>query len=277
LEVSPIGFASHIGVSPSCGFFPCLVGETRTMLASRRMAWGVGWQAIRQAPELAEATASASSEHQWRIGQSGAGAVVAQHEGVWTPQGQKGVLREVRLHLLSQPTQHMHTKSIEGVSNMLLVLRFLHDLESRLEHFEEGSGSDADESCMWSARELFCRPWVLANTAGPILLRLEEHVPPTLRTLCALCSPWGVPLGSLLAWVTLQSPSAFCRLHARRIVGPRIAPCCVQLGVNNYQIEARGLGLEALAEAARSPAGVHELVKGTLPQLTPRSRLQTTE
>merc|ERR1719323_2598458 len=90
--------------------------------------------------------------------------------------------------------------------------------------------------CKWSALELFCRPWVLTDRQGSTLLQLEEHVPPSLRALCALLSPCGVPIGSLLAWVTLQSPTAFCRLHLRRIAGPRLLPCRVPLE-SSYRID----------------------------------------
>jgi len=195
------------------------------------------------------------------------GVLVAQHEATWTLESQKEAIREVRNFVLAKPTPHLHTRDMEGMCNTLMVLRFLHDFEGCLEQLHctrVGDALTGEPLDRWSVLELFCRPWVVTQGQGVVLLRLEEHVPVSLRALCALCSPWGLPFGALLAWVTLQSPSAFCRLHLRRIVGPRLVPCRVHLD-SNYHVEHGGLCMEALAKVAASPVGICQVVKGAIP------------
>jgi hypothetical protein len=253
------------------------------LASKRRVAWVQDWQTLQKLATGTPNLLESQGEH--RFGRSDAGAFVLQHHGAWTFEEQKVLLEVLRLHVIAHPTQHLHTRSIEGVHNLLMVLRFLHDMESCLEDLQQAAlqevrelqeeEEDDDEEpeaasqlhpCRWSALELFCRPWVVTHQGGPPLLCLEEHLDPLLRTLCALCSPWGLPFGSLLAWVTLQSPSAFCRLHVRRIVGPRLAPYRVQLA-GSYNVQAEGFGLEALKDMAANPASIREVVKGVLPQL----------
>mmetsp|Transcript_46505 Transcript_46505/g.92128 ORF Transcript_46505/g.92128 Transcript_46505/m.92128 type:complete len:244 (+) Transcript_46505:40-771(+) len=232
------------------------------MLAGRRIAWAQGWQAIKMCPEGLEAVAAAAAgrDHLLRMGESCAGALVAQHEKAWTLEAQQGALRTIRRHVQVSATKHLHNRDAEGVHNKLRVLRYLHDFEDRLELMHNGSGEDLDGQLdVWSALEQFCRPRSL--TQGSVeLVRFEEHVPPELRVLCALLSPVGMPVGSILAWLTLQSPSAFCRLHLRRVVGPRVAPCRVRLD-KEYAIEPSNLSLQALDDATNTKSGIYELVK----------------
>lgn len=208
---------------------------------------------------------------------------MAQHAAAWTLAAQKQALDQVRRRVLSaaegrDPTPHFHANDIEGAENIILALRFLHDLEGRVEELERACSSceeveDGDEpsaaKCTWTPLELFCRPWVIGISRGSRrakeILRLEEHVPGSLRALCGVFFPCGIPIGALLAWVTVQSPRAFTKLHVRRIMGNRISPCRVRLD-QSYRVEAPGLGPGALAEAAvagRWP----ELVRGDVPRM----------
>uniref|UniRef100_A0A7S0AAF1 Uncharacterized protein n=1 Tax=Pyrodinium bahamense TaxID=73915 RepID=A0A7S0AAF1_9DINO len=247
------------------------------LLGGRRVVWAQaesqgGWRPLALTHSPDAAGAAAAGEHRLRLGESEAGTLVAQHSMAFTLSAQKEAIEQVRRRVLDQPTQHLHTRSLEGVHNMLMVLRFLHDFEGRLEQMQGGAAEAAEgvPTCGWSSLELFCRPWVVGcghgrYLRGTELLRLEEHIPSSLRILCAVLSPWGVPLGSLLAWVTLQSPAAFCRLHLRRIIGPHVAPCRVQLDLG-YRVEDEGLSVEALASAAAA-GGARDLVRGGIPQL----------
>jgi len=234
---------------------------------SGRVAWTQDWQTI----ATHAAPRDLAIEQQLRLGESASGALVVQHAAAWHLDAQKEALQGARRSVLARKTSRLDTRTEEGAHNALLVLRFLHDLEGRLEalHTPIDEAPVTEEAasgagCAWSAMELFCRPWVVARGKGEELLKLEEFVPAPLRALCAICSPWGVPLGALAAWVTVQSPEAFARLHLRRIAGPKLRPWRVSLD-SGYRVEAGGLGIEALADAAASGQGVLELVRGAAP------------
>mmetsp|Transcript_80870 Transcript_80870/g.205523 ORF Transcript_80870/g.205523 Transcript_80870/m.205523 type:complete len:276 (+) Transcript_80870:100-927(+) len=272
------------------------------MLAGRHAAWLQGWRAIRRGVETPATTGTAAAataplvysgevssgaafapggewtkldterEHQVYISESRRGVLVARHEAAWTLEAQRDAIREIRQSVLARPTRHLHCSSRDGVHNTLMVLRFLHDFEGRVAQVQCGSsgGSEEDDGASpdkWSSLELFCRPWVVSQGGGPTLLRMEEHVPPSLRALCAVCSPWGLPFGSLLAWVTLQSPKAFCRLHLRRIAGPGLAPWHVRADAT-YRVELGDADAEAaLKEVVASPMRICDIVKGDPPAL----------
>lgn len=268
------------------------------MLSGRRVSWPKGWQVFRRDVSCPKSQLEATGGPCIRIGEGRHGALVAQHEGTWTLEAQRDAIQEIRGRMLTQPTRHLHTNSVDGVHNMLMVLRFLHDFEASIANMQPSEPSDVIETEQdfalkelpvadpgaavvavptstkrydrWSALELFCRPWVVSygGRGSQELLRLEEYVPPGLRAMCAIFMPWGLPIGSVLAWVTLQSPQAYCRLHLRRIAGPRLVPWRIRLD-GGYRVESIGsrFGAEALAEVVSNPAGICEVVKGDIPEI----------
>lgn len=249
------------------------------------MAWAQDWHKLSADQALVD--------RQVRIGKEDSGTLVAQHAAAWTLGAQKKALAHVRHEVLAHPTQHLHTGTLEGVHNTLMVLRFLHDFEARLDSMDqpewpsksEDTGKaappepqasvpqvaeDGDGGASWLGLEFFCRPWVVKGSRrGQELLRLEEFIPAHLRAMCAVISPCGLPLGSLLAWLNLQDPVAFCKLHLRRIAGPRVAPCRVALD-SSYRVEGGHLSIAALKDAALSGQGAHELVQGAIPEFAGR-------
>lgn len=243
-------------------------GSVRMVLGSRRVQWKEDW------PDESGVSESRPSESRpstvnLRVGCTEDASLVVQHSVVWTLDMQRGALAKIRREVLAQPTQNLNLRTMEGIHNTLLVLRFLHDLEGLLEQMNTEATIDAEtkRADEWAALELFCRPWVLARSAGAELLRLEEFVPPMLRALCLAVFPCMVPLSALVAWVAVQSPRAFCRLHLRRIAGPRLAPCRISLD-SGYRIEISDMGLEALAEAVLQGSALTFVQGGLHPVLS---------
>jgi len=261
------------------------------MLATRRAIFGQSWQslAVRSHPGILEV----AGDHGVRIGETRDGAVLAEHQAAWTLDSQKDAIHHVRKHILSQPTWHLHPDNKHGARNTLLVLRFLHDFEGRLQLMQsqaENRSVEEDERdyynsppssreeeeqeveppavpCRWSSLELFCRPWVVSLGEGDVILRMHEHIPRALRGVCGLCSPCGLPLGALLAWVTLQSPLAFSRLHMRRIIGPQLSAHHVCLD-SAYNVSADIACPEAIETIASRPNDISTLVDGALPEFS---------
>ncbi|CAJ1428222.1 unnamed protein product [Effrenium voratum] len=223
---------------------------------------GVKWQDWPDAMD-------ANSMPTLRAGKTDAGALLMQHFTVWDLKLQRRALEKIRSQVLQEPTENLNLQSETGVHNTLLVLRFLHDLESHLEKMNaalQASSNEISPDCdEWAALELFCRPWVLVS-GGVELLRVEEFVDPCIRVMmgaaasCAL-----VPMAAMAtAWLRVQSPRAWCRLHARRLLGPSWDPCRIQLD-KSYRIDA-SLELPELAEAVSKGRALH-LVKGVVPEL----------
>lgn len=238
-------------------------GSVRRVLGSRQVQWKEDW------PDESGVSESRPSAVNMRVGCTEDASLVVQHSAVWTLDMQRGALARIRREVLAQPTRNLNLRTMEGIHNTLLVLRFLHDLEGLLEQMNTEASIDAEtkRADEWAALELFCRPWVVARSAGAELLRLEEFVPPMLRALCLAVFPCMVPLSALVAWVAVQSPRAFCRLHLRRIAGPQVAPCRISLD-SGYRIEIRDMGLEALAEAVLKGSALNFVQGGLHPVLS---------
>eukprot|EP00441_Pelagodinium_beii_P024139 CAMPEP_0197674464 /NCGR_PEP_ID=MMETSP1338-20131121/83039_1 /TAXON_ID=43686 ORGANISM="Pelagodinium beii, Strain RCC1491" /NCGR_SAMPLE_ID=MMETSP1338 /ASSEMBLY_ACC=CAM_ASM_000754 /LENGTH=253 /DNA_ID=CAMNT_0043254877 /DNA_START=14 /DNA_END=773 /DNA_ORIENTATION=+ len=242
-------------------------GSVRNVLGTRQVVeWKENW------PDWPEADVQSAAEPgaHLRLGNNQNGTLVAQHFAAWTPETQLESLQKLRKEVLAEPTAHLNLQTWDGLNNTLMVLRFLHDFEVLLEKVNKEASLDLrDQSPCddWAALEIFCRPWVLMISPGVELLRIEEFVPPSIRALCAGFSPFMVPLSVLVAWVTVQSPKAFCQLHLRRILGPRVVPWRVQLD-GSYQVRPRkDMSLEAVAAAILGGGAGVELVHGVLPEL----------
>jgi len=198
------------------------------------------------------------------MSQNRRGTLVAEHSVAWTLDAQRDVFAEVRSSLLEHQTRHIHTRDPEGVGNTLMVLRFLHDLETKV-HELQNDGDEEQHLDAWSALDYFCRPWVVTKSKNDPLLCLQEHVPPLNRALCGVCWPVGLSLGALGAWVTMQSPEAFCRLHVRRIVGNRLRPTKVNVD-STYRLACATFEVEAaLKEVMDAPRRICDVVKGEIP------------
>ncbi|CAJ1407432.1 unnamed protein product [Effrenium voratum] len=140
---------------------------------------GVKWQDWPDAMD-------ANSMPTLRAGKTDAGALLMQHFTVWDLKLQRRALEKIRSQVLQEPTENLNLQSETGVHNTLLVLRFLHDLESHLEKMNaalQASSNEISPDCdEWAALELFCRPWVLVS-GGVELLRVEEFVDPCIRVM----------------------------------------------------------------------------------------------
>lgn len=206
-----------------------------------------------------------------RTGVTDRGALLTQHFEVWEPKRQKATLNRIRTKILTEPTDQLNLRSDSGIRNTMLVLRFLHDLEGRLDQMhasaekeDDSSESDGD---FWAASEIFCRPWIIAVDSNTELLRFEEFVDPVFRAFCGVLSLFGcAPFAVTAAWLQVQSPRAWWRLHTHRVFGPDWNPCKVHLDAG-YRIEETGLSLREMAEAVARGRSISGMVSGAIPEL----------
>lgn len=234
-----------------------LRAETRLAIAAPLAS---GRHFVATSPSVLLDDELAESKHTLRFGEH-KGAALAQHERAWTPEAQREVLSDIRQFVLNHSSGQLNSDDSQGVANKLMILRFLDDFDRKV---ADSCGDDATPVDRWSNLDLFCRPWVLKHNKTK-LLRMEETMPTGLRALLSVLAPVGMPVGAVAAWVTVQSPQAFSRLHMRRIVGNRLMPWCVPLDAS-YKLNVAGAdALEAFREVQSAPKLIRDVVEGDAP------------
>lgn len=168
-----------------------------------------------------------------------AGTLVAQYDELDDIESCRWAIRCV-CERLRQPGSF----TLEQKLNRMLALRFLLDLEDRIEQLsDQGYGT--------CAIDIFERPWVLECNDGTEILRFRPR-PDTLlkRMMFAAMSPVIAPAGALLTYVKSGSTNSMAQLkwYFRAIME---MPTTVQLD-DSYRVEGSYTDLEACA-AASSP------------------------
>jgi hypothetical protein len=141
--------------------------------------------------------------------QNDLGALVAQHDEVEDIESCRWAIRCVD----SKLRQFEICQTPEEQWNRLMALRFLLDLEERIEKLsDEGYGT--------CAVDLFERPWVVTCSGGKEILRLRPRPDSLLkRATLAVLSPVVAPAGALITYVKSGGANslAACKWYFRAI------------------------------------------------------------
>lgn len=230
----------------------CSVGQLRRHFCAQQLAVAPVTQ-----PVIHENFRNGSQE--LRIWESTSGALVAQHDEVEDIDACKWTLERARHHVLAFGTKNLNKSSPKDVHNTLMVLRFLHDLETRIEELRH-------EDLGTVAVELFERPWVLSRSSSwgraTEVLQLRPR-PDSLarRAVMAAISPVVAPVGALSTYFKAGSANslAACKWYFRAVTD---FPCRVQLDQCYLVVEG---DYTSMAEAAASGIDVCRFVHGFLP------------